>query len=216
MNNSFDAKSCNNHREYHYYLPSYVLQAKEENINRKYRISPELFEKVQLLTKFYKGTKLYHNYTKKGKEGDAMRHIYCVNCFDKIEEEGVEFLKFVFVGQSFLYNQIRKMVGMVVKMCREGLPIEFMEKSFEQESVNIPLAPGEGLFLYKIDYSKYNKHKQQKKNDIVIPDEVKEEMEEFAKEIFKRIVKSEQEDNVFEKWLEIMEKYDDAFEENKE
>lgn len=34
------------------------------------------------------------------------------------------FIRFTLVGQSFIYHQIRKMIGLLIKICYEQLPGE--------------------------------------------------------------------------------------------
>lgn len=77
----------------------------------------------------FEGSKKYHNYTKdiKASEMKALRYmiemeandfIYInkdtLEVSDKSDPNALEFLHFYLKGQSFLYNQIRKMVGVVI------------------------------------------------------------------------------------------------------
>jgi tRNA pseudouridine38-40 synthase len=68
------------------------------------------------------------------------------------------FLRFTLVGQSFIYHQIRKMVGLLVKICYEELEgEETIKKAFSKERYDVYLAPGEGLYLNRMTFDLYNK-----------------------------------------------------------
>jgi tRNA pseudouridine(38-40) synthase len=75
------------------------------------------------------GTKNYHNYTKnvKAHMTTALRFMIKLDCTDfmyvnretfevtnKDDPNSLEFIHFFLKGQSFLYNQIRKMVGSII------------------------------------------------------------------------------------------------------
>ena len=79
--------------------------------------------------KSFLGTHKYHNYTKDVKshmmaaqrfmiEMEASEFRYVNRKTFKVTEasdpDGIEFVRFYLKGQSFLYNQIRKMVGCMI------------------------------------------------------------------------------------------------------
>lgn len=68
---------------------------------------------INELCRLYVGTRKYHNYTKKLRysSGAAQRLIKEFYIEEVLVIEGVEFAKFRIEGQSFLYHQIRKMIG---------------------------------------------------------------------------------------------------------
>ena len=221
MSEHFDAKENNNHREYHYILPTFMLEPKGDDYklpygqtkdtpmeeykgNYEFRISPELHDKVKLICKSFLGSKKYHNYTKKVafSEAQSVRHIYEMTCDEIItyDEKGIEAIKFKIVGQSFLYNQIRKMIGMIIDLCREKKDLSYFENSFLSNKMEIPKAPAEGLYLRKIDYSKYNDRKLNKKNNIFVTEEDEAEMEEFCKQLVQEISQFEEHERAFSKW----------------
>lgn len=165
VSSSFDSKDSNNNREYHYILPSFCLEPKMlakpdanstniENFvgNYEFTITPEFHEKIKEVCRYFKGTKKYHNYTKKlnFSEPSANRHMYEVSCHEIIKFNGFEAIKFKIIGQSFLYNQIRKMIGAVIDVCRENRDLKYVENTFFANKVDIPKAPAEGLYLYKV------------------------------------------------------------------
>lgn len=216
VSNSFDSKASNNNREYHYIIPSFMLEPKSLSIsspkgvsidtfvaNYEYKITPEFHEKVKEICKFFKGTKKYHNYTRNLKFADSssQRHIYELSCDELIDYKNFQGIKFKIVGQSFLYNQIRKMIGGVVDMCREGRDFQYLENTFLANRVDVPKAPAEGLYLYRIDYSRYNDRKATKKNPIYLTEQDEKEMEDFRLELWSYIENAELNDRVFSKWL---------------
>ena len=84
------------------------------------------------------------------KDESTNRHIYELSCNEIIEYEGFQAIKFKIIGQSFLYNQIRKMIGFIVQICRDELDSKIIEHSFYSNKIDIPKAPAEGLYLYKV------------------------------------------------------------------
>jgi tRNA pseudouridine38-40 synthase len=212
----FDSKSNNNNREYNYVIPSFLFEPiinkndKENKIEMKdfvgnysFKLNDELKEKLNKLCKNYCGTKKYHNYTKNVgfSSMQSQRHIYKFEYeFDNLESK-FEVIKFIIIGQSFLYNQIRKMIGMIINCMRDNLDFEYFENSFLSNKVDIPKAPAEGLFLRRIDYSKYNDRKLNKKNNIFITSEDEIEMDNFEKILRQKTVDFEQKEKVFSNWL---------------
>ena len=128
----------NNSREYHYILPSYIFKPNDFSKRRNsintinalsasnvlsydisnipdysYTITSEFHKKFKSICEFYNGVNNYHNFTKKinFKDDSAKRLIYTFNCDELINLNSFECIKFTVIGQSFLYNQIRKMIG---------------------------------------------------------------------------------------------------------
>ena len=61
---------------------------------------------------------------------------------DKDDPNSIEFIHFFLKGQAFLYNQIRKMVGLIIQVFRGNLEDEFIANAFTDNFVNVCLAPG--------------------------------------------------------------------------
>jgi len=215
VSKSFDSKDMNNNREYHYILPSFMLEPKilspdlvrtgidKFTGNYNYRITPEYHEKIKTVLKFFKGSKKYHNYTKKLNFHDpsSVRHIYEFSCDELIDFESFQAIKFKIVGQSFLYNQIRKMIGSVIEVCRDSRDSTFLENSILANRIDIPKSPAEGLYLFRIDYSKYNDRKLTKKNSVFLTESDEKEMDDFRLGLIKHIVQMEVQEKSFSKWL---------------
>ena len=228
VSDHFDSKDNNNNREYHYILPTFLLEKKkvennntnntgdepntkkEEELtipdgykaNYSYRLSEEDINKLKQLCKGFLGTKKYHNYTRKVgfSNMSSQRHIIDMNCDDIIDFGVFQGIKFKIIGQSFLYNQIRKMIGMIIDCMRNDKDMDYFRNSFLSNKYDIPKAPGEGLYLRSIDYSKYNERKLNKKNNIFLTDDDEKEMEAFREELLQKIKDTELNQKVFTAW----------------
>ena len=75
---------------------------------------------------------------------------------DENDEQALEFVHFYLKGQSFLFNQIRKMIGCMIQTLRGELNSNFIANTHRNNSMHIALAPGDGLLLEKVAYDKYN------------------------------------------------------------
>lgn len=65
----------------------------------------------------------------------------------------MSFVRFTLVGQSFIYHQIRKMIGLLIKICYEQLKGEdAIAAAFGKERYDVYLAPGEGLYLNRMTF----------------------------------------------------------------
>ena len=213
VSDHFDSKSNNNNREYNYIIPSFLFEPilnKENKIEMKdfvgnysFKLNENSKEKLNKFCKNFLGTKKYHNYTKNVgfSQMSSQRHIYKFEYeFENLQCK-FEVIKFIIIGQSFLYNQIRKMIGMIINCMRDDLDFEYFENSFLSNKVDIPKAPAEGLFLRRIDYSKYNDRKLNKKNNIFITNDDEIEMNDFEKILKQKTVDFEQNEKIFSNWL---------------
>ena len=230
VSDHFDSKENNNNREYHYILPTFLLEPKKEeekkdnnenkindnnnkeeeiNIpddykaNYDYRLTEEDINKLKEICKGFLGTKKFHNYTRKVgfSNMSSQRHIIEMNCDDIIDFGVFQAIKFKIIGQSFLYNQIRKMIGMIIDCMRSQKDMDYFKNSFLSNKYDIPKAPGEGLYLRNIDYSKYNDRKLNKKNNIFLTDDDEKEMEAFREKLVHKIKDTELNQKVFTAWL---------------
>jgi len=60
------------------------------------------------------------------------------------------------LGQSFMLHQIRKMVGVIIAICRGVAKLDVIERSWKKDRLDLPIAPGLGLVLEEVHYDKYN------------------------------------------------------------
>lgn len=163
----------------------------------------------------FKGTKNYHNYTKKANPHAKANKRYIIDM--KVEQLSQEqlneyygeevkngWIKVTLLGQSFIYHQIRKMMGMMIQTMQENLDESFMENSFCTNKMPVWLAPGEGLLLDRLNFDAYNK-KKDIPEPIVLNDEMEASIEAFKNEnIYKCILAYEEKDSVFTNWCLMM------------
>lgn len=170
------------------------------DVKKAYRISPERQARVQAALDNYLGTHRYHNYTvhKKFNDKSAQRYIKSFKVAPKpIIINDTEWLSLKVHGQSFMMHQIRKMVGMAALTVRCGTDPEIMDKSFGNEVVRIPKAPGLGLLLERPVFESYNaKSAKQHGRDPIDFERYNDKIEAFKeKEIYQRIFREEAEGN---------------------
>ena len=169
---------------------------------RTYRISPERLRRVEKALALYDGTCNYHNYTvqKTFSDPSAKRVIksFRVNP-EPILINGTEWLSMKVHGQSFMMHQIRKMVGMVALVVRCGCDPKRIVESYGPENISIPKAPSLGLLLERPIFESYNKRaKGDFGKETIDFDKYKKEMDEFKqREIYERIYRNEEKDNIF-------------------
>jgi len=198
----FDVKLSARSRIYEYLGPISMFVKDPKNITEE--VEQKTLERLRVLVQKFKGTHNFHNYTSKMRASDpkAMRYIMEFDVEIKDFGEQGRFFQFRIRGQSFIYHQIRKMIGIMVQVIQEDLKDAFIDNSFFQNSVNIWLAPPQGLFLDRVTFDAYNK-----KNDI--PEKLEFTQEEEEKLIdFKQnvlypvIVEAEAKNKTFTEWLE--------------
>uniref|UniRef100_A0A7S1W8C8 Pseudouridine synthase I TruA alpha/beta domain-containing protein n=1 Tax=Neobodo designis TaxID=312471 RepID=A0A7S1W8C8_NEODS len=146
---------------------------------RAHRITPDALERARALFRMYEGTQSFHNFTPKGDPSDArmtrfMRKIRVSDPLivraslqtgelvgdDVANDDNVVELEFVRVeldGQSFMMNQIRKMIGTVCTILAAGLDAGDMRSCLEKSvQRGMPMAPANGLFLVDLFFDRYN------------------------------------------------------------
>ena len=111
--------------------------------------------------KKFKGTHNYHNFTKKGnpKEKTNMRYILDMTV-DRVPKDELErilghasrnqYVRFKLHGQSFIYHQIRKMIGSLVQIFQEQHDETFLINAFTFNKTPVWLAPSQGLLLDRV------------------------------------------------------------------
>jgi tRNA pseudouridine38-40 synthase len=127
-------------RVYNYIAPLKLFLSKEQ-VESGFVLDEigkeELLCKLNQLAAKYVGTRHYHNFTKGYKMDDPRcdRYVLSVTAehvepevVDKYLEEEfpteeerknhrMSFIRFTLIGQSFIYHQIRKMIGLLIKIC---------------------------------------------------------------------------------------------------
>lgn len=150
-----------------------LTRASLQSVRQKfadYRVSPEIVESFRTALHAYEGTKNYHNFTsgKDSTEANSKRYILSFTCGEPFvsPSTGVEYVLLSVLGQSFLLNQIRKMVHFAVEICRGGATTENLAAAFGEDKVEIPMAPALGLYLDELFFEGYNiKQRYQMEND---------------------------------------------------
>lgn len=103
------------------------------------------------------------------------------------------------LGQSFMLHQIRKMVGVIIAICRGVAKHDVIERSWQPDRLDLPIAPGLGLVLEEVHYDKYNgkfgNDGMHERLDFV---ELNDQVSEFrAKYILPTIIKVEKEESSY-------------------
>lgn len=157
----FNSKTTCDARTYSYTLPTYAFTKDEEEFCEKsFRLSPERLEELNRILGLFVGTKNFHNFTvdKKFSDQSALRFIMSFECQLPFipDNSEVEFARIKITGQSFMMHQIRKMIGVVIAIMRGYLDHDFVNRAVQKERFLIFHAPGLGLVLDNVHYTRYN------------------------------------------------------------
>lgn len=209
----FNSKDQCDFRTYSYTLPTVAFADHGEKVDMEsFRLSPDRLAKVNETLKLYEGTKNYHNFTSRKAPFDpsARRFMVSMECGTPfLIRNSYEFATIKVKGQSFMLHQIRKMVGLCLAVVRGLATLETVTKSFKEEKIDIPTAPGLGLVLNQVHYDRYNKrYGDDGLHEKLIFDDYKEQIEEFAeKHIISTIVETEIAEKPMMEWVENLSKH---------
>lgn len=157
----FNSKNNCDARTYSYMLPTVAFSPKDYDTGNiaAFRLDPETLQTVNRLFALYKGTHNFHNFTSQKAPNDpsARRYITEMSCGEPFICSDTEFAVITVRGQSFMLHQIRKMIGLVIAVIKGYAKEEVMERSWGQEKVDVPKAPGLGLVLERVHFDRYNK-----------------------------------------------------------
>lgn len=157
----FNSKNNCDARTYSYMLPTVAFSPKDKDTGNisAFRLEPETLQRVNSLLALYKGTHNFHNFTSQKAPNDpsARRYITEMTCGEAFIRSDSEFVVITVRGQSFMLHQIRKMIGLVVAVIKGYVKEEVIERSWGQEKVDVPKAPGLGLVLERVHFDRYNK-----------------------------------------------------------
>ncbi|KAL6058712.1 Pseudouridylate synthase 1 [Balamuthia mandrillaris] len=206
---TFGAKHSVDSRTYEYLLPFSCLlpenAAEEKDEERRQRKRDEAIRRTNELLQKYVGHHNFFNFTSKKEKSDpsALRYIISFTCSEPFMLDGMEFVRLVINGQSFLLNQIRKMIGLVVLLVRKNLSEELIEMAYELR-YSIPMAPGEGLMLLHCLFDTYSNGRGSSLPPLDWRNAA-EQMDEFKQRvIYPCIVKCEREAGVFKQWESVL------------
>ena len=141
-----------------------------------YRTTPDQIQSLKDALKLFEGTHSFHNYTRRLNSSDpsASRYIMKFVPLDPIvvprksnvqesKTEDAEWIPVQVTGQSFLLNQIRKMISAAVDLARGAVSKEQIEKSLMKGSrMKVNVAPAQGLFLDRSFFEIYNNQLEKK------------------------------------------------------
>jgi tRNA pseudouridine(38-40) synthase len=131
---------------------------------KDYRVTPDKLRALRTALKLYEGTHSFHNFTRRlsSDAPQAVRYIVSYTVEEPVLYNGIEWIPTAVLGQSFLLNQIRKMICMAVDVARGAAPMATIEKALQKDQdIRINNAPAQGLFLEMSFYTAYNNRKQQ-------------------------------------------------------
>ncbi|CAD8088992.1 unnamed protein product [Paramecium sonneborni] len=187
---SFNVKNSADQRMYNYISPSFSTS-----------------DKIQNLCNQYIGTHNFHNYTSKIEYNDpASRRFIQEFKVQPIKFQNDNYLKFTILGNSFMYHQIRKMIGTIYQIIQEKKDIEFIKQTFTQQKLSLYIAPQQGLYLREIKFFGYNM-----KPDIPQKLEYNQKqqklIDEFEDRLIKYICEQYKSENIFEEWYKEIQQY---------
>ncbi|XP_038619093.1 tRNA pseudouridine synthase A [Tachyglossus aculeatus] len=205
----FNSKNNCTARTYFYMLPTVAFAHKDlDPQDETFRLSPAVLERVNGLLAGYKGTHHFHNFTsQKGpKDASGMRYIMEMYCEEPFVREGLEFAVIRVKGQSFMMHQIRKMIGLVIAIVKGYADQSLMERSWGEEKVDIPKAPGLGLVLERVHFESYNRRfGNDGLHEPLDWAEEEEKMTVFKEQyIYSTIIKTEMEEKSMVNWLNTL------------
>ncbi|UXI20133.1 BCL-6 corepressor [Sarcoptes scabiei] len=159
----FDCKNFCDARTYCYLLPSFSICKISDTSIDSFRCSKELIQDFNDILSLYIGTKNFHNFTahKNPTDPSARRYITRFECsqpfYLKHLDKELEFINIRVRGQSFMLHQIRKMIGLAIAIMNGFTDRNSLERAFSSERIDVPIAPGLGLYLEDIHFDRYNK-----------------------------------------------------------
>ncbi|KAE8634891.1 hypothetical protein XENTR_v10002459 [Xenopus tropicalis] len=202
----FNSKNSCDARTYSYTLPTFAFSHKDKEAqDENFRLSQETLNRVNELLALYKGTRNFHNFTsQKGpRDPSAKRYIMEMHCEPPFQQGGLELAVIKVKGQSFMMHQIRKMIGLVIAVVKGFAPTSIIERSWGEEKVDIPKAPGLGLVLERVHFEKYNRRfGNDGLHESLNWTEEEEKIESFKKEhIYPTIIQTEIDEKSMLAWL---------------
>ena len=112
-----------------------------------------------------------------------------------------QYIKITLKGQSFIYHQIRKMMGVMIQKVQQDQPEDFVEKCLSEEKVKVWLAPSEGLLLNRLYFEEYNRRRNIIES-LKLSDEEEAVNEDFKrKNLYKCMIACQEDSNIFTDWL---------------
>lgn len=145
LNRRFYAHRYAGSRIYHYLLPLHTFSSSDtDHLN---------YLRNQIMTLFI-GKNNFHNYTSKVDKNSESAHrvITDFTFSDPFEVDSIDFVLITIRGLSFMLNQIRKMICVVLSASYGQIGPDEVKRTFTLESWRIKKIPGDGLMLSKVEY----------------------------------------------------------------
>lgn len=141
----FDAQKFADGRRYKYLMPLHAFKEQTDDHLQYLRDN--------VLPRFV-GKKNFHNYTKRVNPNSKSneRTIWNFDISEPFKVSGEKYVLWTIHGQSFMLNQIRKMLATVLAVSYDLLTLENLDKTFTLEGWALNRLPGDGLFLDKVEY----------------------------------------------------------------
>ena len=169
----FDARRDATGRLYEYQCPSAALVPfGRQGVGypaalRAVRVSRDDLDKVQSVLRLFEGIHDFHNFTadKCSDEGpcETQRLVTRFTCAGTRVSpvSGIEYVALHVQGDSFIYHQIRKMVGLAIYALHyipDETRLDWMKRVLDnRQQCFVPLAPSLGLMLERVLFQKENK-----------------------------------------------------------
>ncbi|EDO07560.2 tRNA pseudouridine synthase family protein [Babesia bovis T2Bo] len=159
---------------------------------------------LQSILSDYCGSHDFKNFTQRQKveEKTTQRFIHEIKV-EGSESIGINAVRVIITGQSFLYNQIRKMIGLGYAVYLGVAPrcaIKFALSKWH--AVNTPLAPAEGLFLHHPYFDAYNRRCSPPQTPFIEYDDIESSVENFKRTRIYPEIASTFETDVWKTWME--------------
>jgi tRNA pseudouridine(38-40) synthase len=138
----------------------YITYAYDDPVLKGYRVDADTLNTLKEACNKFVGTHKYHNYTtaKLPSDPSSCRYIKKFSPGEPFvsKETGIEFVLLTIYGQSFLLNQIRRMVGMCCEVASGAVDMETLSRTQSDKKVEVPMVPGLGLYLDELFFDGYN------------------------------------------------------------
>ena len=153
VDENFHARFSAKSKEYRYYINTNELDPITRNYSANiYNLD---YDKMNEAIKLFIGTHDFKGFASAqiDKRKDTVKTIFDAK-INKLDE----YLEFVFIGTGFLKYQIRRMMGILIDIGRgfskKEMILDVLEKC--DPKISHKVAPGCGLYLYKVNYEDYN------------------------------------------------------------
>ncbi|KAI0794185.1 tRNA pseudouridine synthase [Fomes fomentarius] len=132
----------------------------QDDLRRKrgYRIAPEQLAVLRETAKKFEGSHNFHNFTigRDFRDRSCQRFLKSIEILDPAVYGDTEWIAVLLHGQSFMLHQ-RKMISVLVLLCRTGTPPHLIEEMYGPRQVFIPKMPALGLLLEYPIFESYSR-----------------------------------------------------------